>query len=135
EIDRINMQRLVSLTANVAGADLDRAAREVRGAIARAGKAPKGVTVEVRGQVPILDSTLSGLGLGLGIAVIAILLLLSANYQSFVLSLVTLSTAPAVLAGVVLALRATSTTINVQSFVGAIMAIGVSTANAILLVT
>src|SRR5258707_12556058 len=76
-----------------------------------------------------------GLTGGLVLAVVVILLLLTAYFQSLRLSLVVVSTAPAVLAGVVLALLATRTTLNIQSFMGAIMAIGVAVANAILLVT
>jgi multidrug efflux pump subunit AcrB len=93
------------------------------------------VKVEVRGQIPPLREMLSGLGIGLGLAIVVIFLLLSANYQSLRLSLATLSTAPAVIAGVVLILYLTRTTLNIQSFIGAIMAVGVAMANAILLVT
>ena len=78
---------------------------------------------------------LSGLTLGLGLAIVVIFLLLSANFQSLRLSLVTVSTAPAVIAGVVVMLYLTRTTLNIQSFIGAIMAVGVAMANAILLVT
>jgi multidrug efflux pump subunit AcrB len=77
----------------------------------------------------------SGLTIGLALAVIAVFLLLTANYQSIRLSLATVSTAPAVVLGVVLMLLVTGTTLNIQSFIGAIMAIGVAMANAILLVT
>jgi multidrug efflux pump subunit AcrB len=69
------------------------------------------------------------------LAVLVIFLLLAANFQSLKLSLIVVSTAPAVIAGVVLALWLTGTTLNIQSFMGAIMAVGVATANAILLVT
>jgi multidrug efflux pump subunit AcrB len=69
------------------------------------------------------------------LAVVAILLLLTAYFQSFRIALVVIATIPAVLAGVVLALLVTGTTLNVQSFMGAIMAIGVAVANAILLAT
>ncbi len=78
---------------------------------------------------------LSGLAIGLGLAIVVIFLLLSANFQSLRLSLVTVSTAPAVIAGVVVMLYLTGTTLNIQSFIGAIMAVGVAMANAILLVT
>jgi multidrug efflux pump subunit AcrB len=71
----------------------------------------------------------------LTLAVVVILLLLAANFQSWKLSLIVLSTAPAVLAGVAVTLALTRTTLNVESFMGAIMAIGVAVANAILLVT
>jgi multidrug efflux pump subunit AcrB len=68
-------------------------------------------------------------------AVVVIFLLLTAYFQSVRLALVAVTTVPAVLAGVVLALWATGTTLNIQSFMGAIMAVGVAVANAILLVT
>jgi multidrug efflux pump subunit AcrB len=75
------------------------------------------------------------LGIGLALAVVVVFLLLAANFQSFKLALVTVSTVPAVIAGVALMLFVTRTTLNIQSFIGAIMAIGVAMANAILLVT
>ncbi len=77
----------------------------------------------------------SGLAIGLGLAVVAVFLLLTANFQSVRLALITVSTVPAVVAGVALMLLFTGTTLNIQSFIGAIMAIGVAMANAILLVT
>jgi len=89
----------------------------------------------VRGQIVPLEQMLQGLRTGLLLAVLVILLLLAANFQSLKLSLVVLSTAPAVIAGVIVALWLTRTTINIQSFMGAIMAVGVAVANAILLVT
>jgi RND family efflux transporter MFP subunit len=135
EYDRYNMKRTVSLTANIAGEDLGRVAGQVARALARAGEPSKGVTVDVRGQIAPMNEMLSGLAIGLGMAIVVILLLLTANFQSVRLALVVVSTTPAVVAGVVLALWLTGTTINIQSFMGAIMAVGVAVANAILLVT
>jgi multidrug efflux pump subunit AcrB len=135
EYDRYNQQRMVTITANIAGKDLGSVASEVNAAIARAGEVPRGVTVNVRGQVPPMNQTMSGLQLGLLLAIVVIFLLLVANFQSVRVSLVILSTVPAVITGVAIALWITGTTLNVQSFMGAIMAIGVSVANAILLVT
>ncbi len=135
EVDRYNMQRVVSMTANIHGAPLGTVSGELREAIARAGKPPLGVTVFVRGQVPPLEETLSGLGTGLLLAVAVIFLLLAANFQSFRLAIAAVSAASAVICGVLLMLLATGTTLNVQSFMGAIMAVGISVANAILLVT
>jgi multidrug efflux pump subunit AcrB len=134
EYDRYNMKRSVSLTANIAGEDLGRVAGRVRRAIERAGAPPKGATVEVRGQVRPMDEILQGLAIGLGMSIVVILLLLTANFQSVKLALVVVSTTPAVVAGVVVMLWLTGTTVNLQSFMGAIMAIGVAVANAILLV-
>jgi multidrug efflux pump subunit AcrB len=135
EYDRYNQQRMITITANIAGKDLRSVANEVDAAIRRAGEAPRGVAVNVRGQVPPMNQTLSGLQIGLALAIVVIFLLLAANFQSLRLAFVVLSTAPAVILGVAIMLWITGTTLNVQSFMGAIMAIGVSVANAILLVT
>jgi multidrug efflux pump subunit AcrB len=91
--------------------------------------------VTVRGEIAPMRETFTNIGVGLAIAVLVIFLLLGANFQSLRLAFVVVSTVPAVLTGVVLMLAVTATTINVQSFMGAIMAIGIAVANAILLVT
>jgi multidrug efflux pump subunit AcrB len=144
EYDRYNMKRLVSITANIHGEDLGRVAAHIRDALKAAGEPPRGVEVDVRGQVVPMQQMFGalaggrlfeGLTAGLGMAVLVIFLLLAAYFQSLRLALVVVFTAPAVIAGVALALLVTGTTLNVQSFMGAIMAVGVATANAILLVT
>jgi multidrug efflux pump subunit AcrB len=119
----------------VSDADLGAVSSAVSTAIKRAGEPPTGVQIEARGQIPPMREMQSGLAIGLGLAVVAVFLLLTANFQSLRLALATVSTAPAVIAGVVLMLWITGTTLNIQSFIGAIMAIGVAMANAILLVT
>jgi len=135
EYDRFNGQRMVTLSANVFGEDLGRIANRVDQAIARAGTPPRGATIAIRGQIAPMRETLRNIAAGLVVAVVVIFLLLAANFQSLRLASVVVSTVPAVLTGVVLLLALTGTTINVQSFMGAIMAIGIAVANAILLVT
>ncbi len=135
EYDRVNGQRMVTLTANVFGEDLGRAAAQVNAAIRRAGAPPRGATVAIRGQIAAMQEAFTNITAGLIVAVVAIFLLLAANFQSLRLAFVVVSTVPAALAGVVVILWLTGTTLNVQSFMGAIMAIGVAVANAILLVT
>jgi multidrug efflux pump subunit AcrB len=135
EIDRYNMRRVVSMTGNVQGSDLGDVARQVARAVEAAGPPPAGVQVDVRGQVAPLNELFRGLGLGLLAAVVVIALLLLAYFQSVRLALVSVAPVPAALAGVALMLLVTGTTLNLQSFMGAIMAVGVATANAILLVT
>jgi multidrug efflux pump subunit AcrB len=138
QFDRYNMKREITLTANLSGQDLGSVSQEIRRALDRleaTGKKPKSVTMEIRGQIPPLRQIISGLGVGLGLAILVIFLLLTANFQSLRLAMITISTVPAVLAGVVLSLWLTQSTLNIQSFIGAIMAIGVAMANAILLVT
>ncbi|HLG98025.1 MAG TPA: efflux RND transporter permease subunit [Bryobacteraceae bacterium] len=135
EIDRYNGQHVVSLTANLHGRTLGQAEGPIRQAVSAAGEPPRGITVQYRGQIPPLDLTISGLRVGLLLAVGAIFLLLAANFQSLRLALAIVLTVPAVLCGVVLMLLLTNTTLNIQSFLGAIMAVGIAVANSILLVT
>jgi len=135
EIDRYNGRRVVSLTANLHDITLGQAAPPIRRAVAAAGDPPRGISVQFRGEIPPLDQTVSGLRTGLLLAVLATFLLLSANFQSMRLALAILLTVPAVLCGVLLMLLATHTTLNIQSFMGAIMAVGIAVANSILLVT
>jgi multidrug efflux pump subunit AcrB len=135
EYQRYDMQRLITVRANIYGDDLAGAAQQVRRAIAELGTPPAGVSVAVRGQVVPMQEMLDGLRRGLVLAVVAIFLLLTANFQSLKMSFIVVSTVPAVLAGVVMALWLTGTTLNIQSFMGAIMGVGVAVANAILLVT
>ncbi len=135
EYDRYNMQRTITLSANVFAEDLGSLDRRISRAVDQLGSLPAKVTVAVRGQLAALRQMLDGLRTGLVLTVVVIFLLLAANFQSLRLSLAVVSTVPAVIAGVVAALWITRTTLNIQSFMGAIMAIGVATANAILLIT
>ncbi|HSB13968.1 MAG TPA: efflux RND transporter permease subunit [Bryobacteraceae bacterium] len=134
-VERYNMQRVVSITANIHGRTLGEIAGELRQALKRVGNPPRGIAVGVRGQIPPLEETLGGLRIGLLLSIGVIFLLLAANFQSFRLALAVIAVIPAVLCGVLLILLVTGTTLNVQSFMGAIMAIGISVANSILLLS
>ena len=96
---------------------------------------PRGISVETRGEVGLLTQTLGSLQTGLLITLVVLLLMLAANYQSFPLSITVLTTIPAVLAGSLLMLLACGSTLNLESYMGIIMSVGVSVSNAILLVT
>jgi multidrug efflux pump subunit AcrB len=134
--ERYNLVRVVSITANIHDIDFGSAIAKVRKAIEEVGPVPDGKTkVDVRGQVVPFNQLYEGFSSGLAIAIVVIFLLLCANFQSLRLAIVVISTMPAVIAGVVLALFFTGTTINIQSAMGSIMAVGVAVANAILLVT
>jgi multidrug efflux pump subunit AcrB len=164
ELDRYNMRRLVSMTANIQGEDLGRVGDRLAQAIQAAGTPPAGVQVDVRGQVTPMREMFGGLGGGIALpaqtpltnwsswvrfvrefctgltgglllAVAVIFLLLTAYFQSVRLALTAVAAVPAVLSGVILSLLLTGTTVNLQSFMGAIMAVGVAVANSILLVT
>lgn len=135
EYDRVGPRRIVTVSANIHQVDLGTATVDVNRAIAQAGETPKGTVVELKGMAKLLEETLQSLSSGLGLAIVVIFLLLAANYQSFKVSGVVLVTIPAVLAGSILILLATGSTLNLQSYMGIIMSVGVSVANALLLVT
>ena len=135
ELDRQNGQWLVSLTGNLAGTDLGSAGTAIDRAIKATGEPPKGVSVTVRGQVTVLAEIFRNLSIGLGMSLIVMLLLLVANFQSVRLGLVTLTSVPAALLGAVVFLLLTGTSLNLQSFMGMIMIVGVALANSILLVS
>jgi multidrug efflux pump subunit AcrB len=134
EFDRYNMMRMVSLTANIGGHDLGKVGEDVKAAVKAAGKIPAGVFCDVMGQVPLLEDTFYHLLSGLVLAVVVIAMMLLAYFQAPRIVLVVMSTTPAILTGVLTMLTITGTTLNVQSFMGAIMCIGVGIANAILMV-
>jgi multidrug efflux pump subunit AcrB len=134
-IERFNGQHIVSLTANIHGITLGEAAQQLNLALAGAGEPPRGVKIVMKGEITPLEQTISALRIGLLLAIAVIFLLLCANFQSMRLALAIVLTVPAVLCGVLLMLLATSTTLNIQSFMGAIMSIGIAVANSILLIT
>jgi multidrug efflux pump subunit AcrB len=135
EYDRSGPRRFVTINANVYKKDLGTATSAVQRAIDDLGTPPRGLVAEIRGMSSLLTETLGSLQNGLLAAIIVILLLLAANYQSFGLSIAVLATIPAVISGSLLLLLATGATLNLQSYMGIIMSVGVSVANAILIVT
>lgn len=135
QFDRSGPNRLVTITANLHDVDLGTASKAVERAIASAGEAPRGMVIDFKGQVKLLSETLNSLQGGLGIAIVIIFLMLAANFQSFKLSLAILSSIPAVIAGSLVTLLACGATLNLQSYMGMIMSVGVSVANAILMIT
>ena len=133
--DNLGAMPYISITANIHHTDLGTASRDVNKAIASLGELPRGLFIEPIGLSTVLTETMSSLQTGLLVAVVVIFLMLSANFQSFRVSLVVLTTVPAVVLGSLLLLLATGSTLNLQSYMGIIMSIGVSIANAVLLVT
>jgi len=134
-IDRYNMKRSINFVANVEGSDLGNVGNAVREAVAAAGTPPRGMSVGIRGQLEPMALIFNGLSFGLAAAVLVIFLLLTAYYQSIKLALASVAAVPGALIGVAAMLLITGTTLNLQSFMGTIMAIGVAVANAILLIT
>lgn len=124
-----------TVTANLYKKDLEQASKDVQAAIASLGELPKGLNIEVAGMTPVLNETLSSLATGLLIAVFVIFLMLAATFQSFRVSIVILSTVPFVVVGALLMLNIIGSTLNLQSYMGLIMSVGVSIANAVLLIS
>jgi multidrug efflux pump subunit AcrB len=122
--------------ATTQGRDLGAVASDVRNKIsALAGQAPKGATVTLRGQVETMNTAFSGLFFGLAEAVVLIYLLIVVNFQSWVDPFVIITALPAALAGIVWILFTTGTPLSVPALTGAIMCMGVATANSVLVVS
>lgn len=134
QVNRKGPNRYVTLIANIHGEDLGTASKAVYQAIENVGEPPRGVTVWTEGTMNLLEETLSSLAVGLAVAITAIFLMMAAYYQSFRVPIIILSVVPAVFAGSLLVLFITGSTLNLQSYMGIIMAIGVSVSNAILLI-
>lgn len=124
-----------TVTANIHKTDLEQASKDVKKAIESLGELPKGVNIEVAGMSPVLHETLDSLSSGLLIAAAVIFLMLAATFQSFRVSLVILTTVPFVIVGSLALLKLTGSTLNLQSYMGLIMSVGVSIANAVLLIS
>ncbi|HWE35131.1 MAG TPA: efflux RND transporter permease subunit [Isosphaeraceae bacterium] len=135
EIDRDMSQRYVTLVANVEGEDMGRAADQVAKAIDAVGEPPRGVRIEEMGQLPPMNEMFQSLGIGLGVAVFVIFILLTAYFQSAPLALISVGAVPGVLAGIATILFFTGTSLNIESFMGSIMCLGVSVSNSVMLVT
>jgi multidrug efflux pump subunit AcrB len=135
ENDNLGAMPFLSVTANLNEKDLGTATADVAAAIQSIGELPRGLTIETKGLTEILSDTLNSLQTGLLTAVVVIFLMLAANFQSFKVSFVVLSTIPAVLLGALLLLVLTGSTLNLQSYMGIIMSVGVSIANSVLLIT
>ncbi|KAA5542928.1 efflux RND transporter permease subunit [Adhaeribacter rhizoryzae] len=135
ENDNLGAIPVISVTANLNQTDLGTASTDVDAAIASLGELPRGLTIESKGLSQTLNETLDSLQSGLLVAIVVIFLMLAANFQSFKVSLVVLSTVPAVLLGSLALLLLTGSTLNLQSYMGMIMSVGVSVSNAVLLIT
>ena len=135
QIDRISSQRYISISANVEDVDLGTASILVQQAVKDAGTPPAGVLIDTRGQTGTMNQMFTSLGIGLSIAVCVILVMLTAYFQSPRLALTSIGAVPGVITGVVTALVLTKTTLNIESFMGSIMCIGVSVSNSVMMIT
>ncbi|MCC6764448.1 MAG: efflux RND transporter permease subunit [Deltaproteobacteria bacterium] len=134
-IQHYSVQRVIDVNAGVHGRDLGSAAADVQRAIDELGTLAPGTKITVRGQSQAMRESFTTLGAALVLAVVLVYLLMVANFQSWLEPFIILLAVPGALAGVLWMLVLTGTTINVESAMGAIMAVGVAVANGNLLVT
>jgi multidrug efflux pump subunit AcrB len=135
-ISHSNVQPVFDVYANVQDSDLGSVATAVQRIVAELRpKLPPGHTITVRGQVESMNSAFVRLGLGLILAVLLVYLLMVVNFQSWLDPFIIITALPAGLCGIVWMLFATHTTFSVPALMGAIMSVGVATANSILMVT
>ena len=135
-ISHYNVQPLVDVYASVQGRDLGGVAHDVRRLTAGVQKQlPRGSHIKVAGQVQTMSASFIGLGTGVAMAIVLAYLLIVVNFQSWLDPFIIITALPGAMAGIVWALLLTHTTLNVPSLTGAIMCVGVATANSILMVS
>ena len=135
-VSHYNVQPVFDVYANVQGRDLGGVAAQVDRLVNQARPTlPKGSSIVVRGQVQSMRSSFLGLGSGLAFAIVLVYLLMVVNFQSWLDPFIIILALPPALAGIAWTLFVTQTTFSVPSLMGAIMAMGVATANSVLVVT
>jgi multidrug efflux pump subunit AcrB len=134
-ISHVSVQRVVDVQASAGGRDLGSVTQDIQKAIDSLGELPKGTRIRIRGQSESMFTAFGRLGLGLFLAIALVYLLLVVLFQSFLDPFIILVAVPGALVGILWMLAFTGTTLNVESFMGAIMAVGIATSNSILLVS
>lgn len=134
-LSRYNILPAIDIYADVRGRDLGSVARDIETVLAQAkADLPRGSTIKLRGQVQTMQASYLGLGLGILGAIVLVYLLIVVNFQSWLDPLIIISALPAALAGIAWMLVVTGTGLSVPALTGAIMTMGVATANSILVV-
>ncbi|HEX2827520.1 MAG TPA: efflux RND transporter permease subunit [Burkholderiales bacterium] len=135
-VSRYNIMPAIDIYVSVHGTDLGSVAKQVEARIDEIrGKLPRGSVVTMRGQVETMQASFIGLGVGLAMAIVLVYLLIVVNFQSWIDAAIIIAALPAALAGIAWMLFITGTTLSVPALTGAIMTMGVATANSILLVS
>ena len=135
-VTHYNVRRTLDIYGNVQGRDLGSVSRAINEVVAKHRKElPEGSFVTVRGQVETMKASYIGLIGGLAFAIVLVYLLIVVNFQSWLDPFIIITALPAALAGIVLFLFTTGTTLSVPALMGAIMCMGVATANSILVIS
>jgi multidrug efflux pump subunit AcrB len=135
EISHYTVQRVIDIEAGVAGRDLGGVSHDILQKVSALGKLPAGLQVTLRGQYEIMNSSFRSLGLGLILAILLVYFLMVVLFQSWLDPFIIMMAVPGALVGIIWMLAVTHTTINVESLMGSIMAVGIATSNSILLVS
>jgi multidrug efflux pump subunit AcrB len=134
-VSHYNIHRVVDIYGAVQDRDLGAVGRDVARIVdANKKSLPRGTFVSIRGQLETMRTSYIGLLIGLGFAIVLVYLLIVVNFQSWLDPFIIITALPAALVGIVLLLFATGTTLSVPALMGAIMCMGVATANSILVV-
>jgi multidrug efflux pump subunit AcrB len=133
EVDHYQLRRTTDIYVRPLQEDLGRIATAIDGILAKT-KVPEGLTVTLRGMVQGMRASFASFTIGLGMAVVLLYLILVAQFQSFVDPFLILIAVPPGLAGVILTLWASNTTLNVMSLMGVVMLVGIAVSNSILIV-
>jgi multidrug efflux pump subunit AcrB len=135
-VSHYNIQPVVDVYASVQGRDLGGVARDTRQIVDEfQKKLPRGAQLVLRGQVQTMTSSFAGLGFGLVMSIVLVYLLIVVNFQSWLDPFIIITALPGALAGIVWILLLTHTTLSVPSLTGAVMCMGVATANSILVIS
>ncbi|OIQ79616.1 multidrug resistance protein MdtC [mine drainage metagenome] len=135
-VSHYNISPVIDVYVSVEGRDLGSVASEVQKRVEEMkSRLPRGAKVAMRGQVQTMQTSFLGLGVGLAVAIVLVYLLIVVNFQSWVDPFIIITALPAALAGIAWMLFITGTTLSVPALTGAIMTMGVATANSILLVS
>ena len=133
-INHVSVQRVVDVQASASGRDLGGVTMDIEKAIKSLPQLPKATRIHIRGQSESMFAAFGRMGVGMVLAIALVYLLLVVLFQSFLDPFIILVAVPGALIGVLWMLAGTGTTLNVESFMGAIMAVGIATSNSILLV-
>jgi len=135
EVNHYTVQRVIDINANLQGRDLGSVVGGIEKKIDAFGKLPTGMRITVHGQYEVMNQSFRSLALGLILAIVLVYLLIVVLFQSWLDPFIIMIAVPGALVGILWMLALTGTTINVESLMGAIMAVGIATSNSILLVS
>jgi len=134
-INHYTVQRVLDVEASVEGRDLGSVIRDIRAKVAALGKLPPSIQIKIRGQNQVMEESFRSLLLGLLVAIVLVYFLMVILFQSWIDPFIIMFAVPGALVGILWMLAVTGTTINVESLMGSIMAVGIAVSNSILLVS